>query len=91
MKDIDVSGFKVMKSHCASCPFKCDKKIGRQQDERLASKVIVRNHNDRTEQICHGTEGPNREPRNLCKGYQDRKNEMSRRLALIHKNKSQQQ
>lgn len=64
-----VSELPVMKSCCKTCPFrKTDK--GMFQDSDLANKVIERNI-FKSQQICHGTEGKNREPNNRCKGYYD--------------------
>lgn len=70
----------VMKSHCKSCPFKPNKN-GMWQDMELATQVV-----DRTlfkaHQICHQTEGDNREPHNRCKGAFDYNMDIYKRLGL---------
>lgn len=65
MKKINIGNLAVMKKHCKSCPFKCVNGVW--QNVELANEVIKRNL-FKGQQICHGTEGPNREPRNRCKG-----------------------
>lgn len=67
-----------MKSHCASCPFKPNNK-GFWQDVSLANDVITRTL-FQGQQICHGTEGKNREPRNRCKGAFDHNLQIYKRL-----------
>lgn len=62
----NVSDLPVMKNYCKTCPFK-PKKNGVWQNVELANEVISRNL-FKGQQICHGTEGPKREPRNRCKG-----------------------
>jgi len=78
---IDCSQLPVMKAHCATCPFKEVK--GRQQDTKLANEVIGRTL-FKGHQICHGTEGENREPRNRCKGAFDHNMEIYERLGFSH-------
>lgn len=77
---IRVSDLPVMKTCCKTCPFKTDA-AGRWQDPRLAEQVINRNL-FKSQQICHGTEGPKREPRNRCRGYYDYAFEIYKRLNL---------
>lgn len=74
-----VSDLPVMKATCKTCPFKDEN--GRWRDPELASKVIERNLFN-SQQICHGTEGKNREPRNRCKGYFDYAFEIYERMGL---------
>lgn len=62
----DVSKLPVMVKHCKTCPFKPNAK-GVWQDVALANEVIKRTL-FKAQQICHGTEGENREPRNRCLG-----------------------
>ncbi|MCF2221058.1 hypothetical protein H9Q08_17365 [Chryseobacterium sp. PS-8] len=77
---IDPEKVPVMKSFCSTCPFKPDGK-GRWQDPKLANEVIVRTL-FKSHQICHGTEGENREPRFRCKGAFEHNLEIYRRLGL---------
>lgn len=75
----DITGLPIMKANCKACPFKPDEK-GRWQNVPTANKVIERCLPSMNEQICHGTEGENRKPNNLCKGYQDWKKEIYERF-----------
>jgi hypothetical protein len=68
----------VMKSCCATCPFKQDER-GRWQDVRLANTVIGRTL-FKGHQICHGTEGNNRKANNRCKGAFDHNLEIYKRM-----------
>lgn len=72
----------VMKAHCKTCPFKQDEK-GIMQNVELANEVISRTL-FKAQQICHGTEGKNREPNNRCKGSYDYNFEIYKRLNLNH-------
>ena len=65
----DICELPVMKERCKSCPFKEDE-YGRWLDPELAQKVIDRTL-FKSQQICHGTEGVNREAKNRCKGAYD--------------------
>ena len=78
--DKPVSSLPVMKSCCKTCPFKKDDN-GFWQNSELASIVISRNIL-KSQQICHGTEGENREPNNRCKGYYDYAFELYSRMGL---------
>lgn len=64
-----VGELPVMKSCCKTCPFRKDEN-GREQDPILAGQVSTRTL-FQGQQICHGTEGKNREPRNRCRGSFD--------------------
>ena len=64
--EIDPKKVPVMKNYCKTCPFKPDSK-GKWQDVKLANEVIARTL-FQAHQICHGTEGENREPTHRCKG-----------------------
>lgn len=75
-----ISEYPVMKACCATCPFKLDDK-GRLQDVVLANAVTTRTL-FKGQQICHGTEGPNREVRNRCKGSYEHNMEIYRRLNM---------
>jgi len=61
--EIDPKKVPVMKNYCKTCPFKPDSK-GKWQDVKLASEVVARTF-FQAHQICHGTEGENREPTHL--------------------------
>lgn len=78
--EIDITTLPVMKACCKTCPFKPDER-GVWRDTGLASKVIARNLFT-SHQICHGTEGENREPNNRCKGYNDYATTIYRRLGI---------
>ncbi|MCW3159672.1 hypothetical protein [Chryseobacterium oryctis] len=78
--EIDPEKVPVMKNFCATCPFKPDKD-GRWQDPKLADAVVSRTL-FQAHQICHGTEGENREPRFRCKGAFEHNLEIYRRLGL---------
>lgn len=77
-----VSDLPVMKNHCPTCPFKKDEK-GKEQDPRQAGIVTQRTLFN-SQQICHGTEGKNREPKNRCKGSYDHNKEIYDRMGLGH-------
>lgn len=72
----------VMENHCKTCPFKPDAN-GRWQDVTLANQVIARTL-FKASQICHGSEGPKREPRNRCKGAFDHNMEIYERMGCGH-------
>lgn len=77
-----VSDLPVMKSCCKTCPFKKDEN-GREQDARLATEVTSRTL-FKAQQICHGTEGENREAKNRCKGSWDNNKQIYDRMGLGH-------
>lgn len=76
----NVSDLPVMKLCCKSCPFKLDKN-GTWKDVELATEVAIRNLFN-SQQICHSTEGENREPKNRCKGYFDYSFDIYQRMGL---------
>lgn len=78
---IPVSDLPVMKACCATCPFR--DVDGKWQDVELATQVIQHTL-FKAQQICHGTEGPNREPHNRCKGAYDHNYEIYKRMGLAH-------
>lgn len=82
MLKIDVSILPVMKSHCKTCPFKKNEN-GIEQDVDLCNKVTERTL-FKAHQICHGTEGKNREPKNRCKGSFDSNMVIYERMGLSH-------
>jgi hypothetical protein len=73
-----------MKAYCASCPFRPGRH-GEWQDPELAAKVIERTL-FKARQICHGTEGPEREWNHRCKGAHDHNEEIYRRINLMKEN-----
>ena len=56
-------------------------KEGEWQNPGLAATVIQRNL-FQSQQICHGTEGKNREPNNRCKGYYDYSFDIYQKMGL---------
>lgn len=81
-KPIAVSKLPVMKTHCATCPFKPNKN-GVWQNIPLACQVVERTL-FKGQQVCHGTEGKKRKWRNRCKGAYDHNLEIYRRLKVDH-------
>jgi hypothetical protein len=79
---VPVSDLPVMKSCCKTCPFRKDEN-GREFDAKLASEVTYRTLFN-SQQICHGTEGKSREPRNRCKGSYDNNKTIYDRMGLGH-------
>lgn len=65
---IDCSKLPVMSACCKTCPFR--QVNGKWQDVRQANLVIERTL-FKAHQICHSTEGENRQPNNRCKGAFD--------------------
>lgn len=78
--DKEVHKLDVMKACCKTCPFRKNDK-GEWQNTELASEVIERNLFN-SQQICHGTEGKDREPNNRCKGYYDYAFEIYQNMGL---------
>ncbi len=74
----DICELPVMKSSCKTCPFK-KMENGSWQDTQLANAVISRTLFT-GQQICHGTEGPNREPNHRCRGAFDHNKEIYDRM-----------
>jgi len=64
IKAFNAADIPTMPAHCKTCPF------AQNGDRELESKVIERTIL-KAFQICHGTEGPKRKPRFLCKGARD--------------------
>jgi len=79
-KDVKAGELPVMKSFCKSCPFRPDEQ-GHWTDTKLCNTVIERTLL-KGHQICHGTEGPNREWRNRCKGAFDHNSVIYERLGV---------
>lgn len=77
---VDASRLAVMKKHCKTCPFKPNEK-GHFQNPKLANEVIERTL-FKAQQICHGTEGKNREPHNRCFGSFEYNSEIYERFGL---------
>lgn len=78
--EIDPKKVRVMKNYCKTCPFKPNIE-GKWQDTKLANEVIARTL-FQAHQICHGTEGENREPIHRCKGAFEHNLEIYKRLGL---------
>lgn len=79
---INIATLPVMIACCKTCPFKTDS-TGIMQDVRLANEVIARTL-FQAHQICHGTEGKNRKPRNRCKGSFDYNYAIYERMGFAH-------
>lgn len=77
----DVSQLPVMKRHCKTCPFRPNEN-GLWCNPELANEVIARTL-FKASQICHGTEGKNREPNHKCKGAYDHNMVIYRRLNMV--------
>jgi hypothetical protein len=77
-----VSELPVMKACCKTCPFRQDEK-GRMLDTKLAGEVQQRTL-FQAQQICHGTEGPNRKANNRCKGAFDANMQIYEIMGLSH-------
>lgn len=69
-----------MAAHCKTCPFK-PLESGCWQNAELANAVTERTLFN-SQQICHGTEGKSRQPRNRCKGSFDHNAEIYKRMGL---------
>lgn len=72
-----VGGLPVMKVKCKTCPFR------EGGDQGLANTVIERNLFE-SQQICHGTEGENREANHRCRGAFDICKEIYTRAGMEH-------
>jgi hypothetical protein len=70
----------LMPACCQTCPFKPDQR-GVWQNVPLASTVIERTL-FKGHQICHGTEGPSREPNHRCRGAFDHNSAIYRRMGV---------
>ena len=81
-KNVPVCQLPVMQACCKSCPFRLADGI-RYQDVDTAIAVIERTL-FKAQQICHGTEGKKRQPRNRCKGAYDYNYTIYERLGLAH-------
>lgn len=76
----NISDKPVMKSCCKTCPFKMNR-MGEWQNFEIANIVIERNL-FKSQQVCRGTEGENREINNRCKGYFDYAYEIYHRMGI---------
>lgn len=72
----------VMKACCKTCPFRLDEE-GKMFDAEMASQVMSRTL-FQSHQVCHGTEGKNREANNRCKGSFDHNFEIYKRMGVDH-------
>jgi len=79
-RPIPVRYLPVMKKHCKTCPFKPDSR-GVWNDPELAAVVTERTL-FKGQQICHGTEGKEREPNHRCKGSFDYNGMLYERLGF---------
>lgn len=75
-----VSDLPLTKVPCKTCPFKLNVD-GHYQDAELASTVTEMNLFT-SQQICHGTEGKDRKPRNRCRGSFDHNFEIYEKLGM---------
>jgi hypothetical protein len=75
----DISTLPVNAIKCRTCPF------AQSHDQVIAlqSTIIARMFQDGGSQICHGTEGPNREPRSLCRGAREQMLMLFYRIGFI--------
>ena len=64
---------------CRTCPF-AQTHAGA---IALQSTIVERMLGDGGSQICHGTEGPGREPKSLCRGARDRILVLFHRMGFI--------
>jgi len=78
MDSVSAYQLPVMKAHCKTCPFRPNGR-GHWTDMALASQVQARTL-FKAHQICHGTEGENRQPNNRCKGSFDANKEIYDRM-----------
>ena len=74
---VNIRNLPVNVHKCATCPF------GNNTDRTLQVQVIERCFTQQTSQVCHGTEGPNREPRSLCRGMRDVQLQIFHRMGLL--------
>jgi hypothetical protein len=79
MKTHDIQHLPVKPTQCRTCPF-AQTHAGA---VALQSTIVERMLNDGGSQICHGTEGPGREPRSLCRGARDRMLVLFHRIGFI--------
>ena len=79
-RKINIDKLPVMSAYCATCPFKPNES-GHWQNTELANTVITRTL-FKAHQICHGTEGKRRKPRNRCKGAYEHNAEIYRRMGI---------
>ena len=79
-RKINIDKLPVMPAYCATCPFKSNES-GHWQNTELANTVITRTL-FKAHQICHGTEGKRRKPRNRCKGAYEHNAEIYRRMGI---------
>jgi hypothetical protein len=75
----NISTLPVNPATCRTCPFA----HSHESAIALQSTIIARMFQDGGSQICHGTEGPNREPRSLCRGARDRMLTLFFRMGFI--------
>lgn len=78
---VPVSELPVMKACCKTCPFRLED--GKMRDVMQANIVTERTL-FKAQQICHGTEGKNREPNNRCRGSFDFNMTIYERMGLGH-------
>jgi hypothetical protein len=62
-----ISTLPVNPNKCRTCPFTQTNPTA----IALQNRIIDRMLDDGSSQICHGTEGANREPESLCRGARD--------------------
>ena len=77
---IDISEFPVMKTCCATCPFRTEED-GRMRDTEVASRVMARLLN--ACQICHHPRIKGQGEVALCRGARDHQLTLFYRMGLI--------
>ncbi len=75
----DIQDLPVSAKMCPTCPFA----RSHEQAVELQSQVIARMLRDGASQICHGTEGPERQPNTLCRGARDQMLTLFHRMQFI--------
>ncbi len=75
----NIQHLPVNQTTCNTCPF-AQTHAGA---VALQSAIVERMLGDGGSQICHGSEGPGREPRSLCRGARDRMLVLFHRIGFI--------
>jgi hypothetical protein len=75
----DISTLPVNAIKCRTCPFV----QSHEQAIALQNTIIARMFQGGGSQICHGTEGQNREPRSLCRGAREQMLTLFYRMGFI--------
>jgi hypothetical protein len=75
----DISTLPVNPNKCRTCPFTQSHATA----IALQRSIIDRMLDDGGSQICHGTEGPNRRPKSLCRGAREQMLTLFFRMGFI--------